>query len=148
MSNVNPDIRKVFVGKKSLEEYDVYPLSIGDQRKVSSILLAAYKSFRSKVSSVSEEEQEEVVNAVVESIYEDIPKVLALVFDVEQEKAVEIFDKMTNSQLSELIDHVWEVNYKSLEKNGSGLFRMLKNLFMSSETEQAIPKKPRSLRKK
>lgn len=147
MTKLNPEVRKISVGKKSLTEFEVYPLSIGDQKKVSRTLIDAYKSFSERVNNLPPEEQERAIDIVIDAVYEDIPKVLALVIDEDLDKSREVFDSMSNPQLSELVDMVWEMNYECLEKNRSGLFRTIISAFRQGQADQEVKKKVRKLKK-
>ena len=119
-SNLNPEIQQVKVGVRKLREIDVYPLSVGDQFKMSDILTGALQGF---VSATSGENADLVVASVLaEAIKQNLGKVLALVIDEKDFKNEETFlADITNNQLADIAVIVYETNYAPLQKKIRGI---------------------------
>lgn len=126
-NSLNPDIRIVNYGVRELKEANIYPLSVSDQMKATDIISKVFVSF----SSLEEMEDMEVVSFAAKTIKENIEKVLALVMD---EGKVIPFDDLTNNQLNNIVNIIFEVNYEGIIKNFKDLFGKMKTLLISERS--------------
>ncbi len=120
---MNPQVKKVTIGKKYLKEINIYPLSAGDQIKLSSILSEAMQGAFEK-STVSEFE---FLNFLREVFQENLGKVLAFVTD---EGAI-LLDDITNDQAIEIGTIVYDTNFIPLKKKFQVLIQKAKEKGLS-----------------
>jgi len=124
MKELNPQITNVKVGKRNLREITIYPLSIGDQIKMSDLITKALQKFflGSKKGDV------EYVTFLLELIRKNMIRILEYVMEEKVSNA--FLDDITNFQLSEIAKIIYEVNYESPAKNVESLLSQAKNLFL------------------
>uniref|UniRef100_A0A6M3J8C5 Tail assembly chaperone n=1 Tax=viral metagenome TaxID=1070528 RepID=A0A6M3J8C5_9ZZZZ len=126
LKKLNPQIREIEIGISNLRKIKIFPLSVGDELKLSEIIGEALKSFSSR------EDQSELAFAsfVIDLISENFKKILGLILgpDENNEKVMSDF---TNTQVLELIHLIYEVNFESSLKNAKSLFGKIKPLFLS-----------------
>lgn len=139
MSNstkMNPQICTVEVGIRSLREETLYPLSVSDQFKLTSIITEVVQ----KVSSLenSGDDDMAVVSIAVEAIETNIAKILEFVLD---DNSSISFDELTNTQLMTIVDSIFETNYENIIKNLRRLLEKAKLLWSSA------PSSPKSVEK-
>lgn len=114
---LNPDIREVDVGTKELRTIKIYPLSFRDQEKTSDIITKAIQA----IISGKDKSDVDFIKAIIETVKKNILKVLELVADKE-ELGKDVLNELTNNQMIEIADAVYEVNYEALGKKVKGLF--------------------------
>jgi hypothetical protein len=120
---LNPDVRTLKIGKKDLEEKEILPLSFTDQRK----LLQTIVSVIAELVPTWETATQTVVISEMRKVIEDnIELIVGMIYDGDKE---EFMSKMTNDQLVDLIDIVWEVNYQfPLDKGTMTIQKIMKSL--------------------
>jgi len=133
MSMLNPDIKVVNYGKKEIKILQVYPLSIRDQFKLTSMVSAIVMDI------VAEQAENNFTDAmfmkkIMDAIESNLTEVLAVAADVEKEEADSVINSMTNTQMMDLIEIIWEVNYEPAIKKGTGLLERGRNLFPSRKS--------------
>ena len=134
-NKINPDIKEVDYGKKELKKLVLYPLSIGDQFTVTDLitniaqeLIAAQKEGKTTDYAF--------MVAVMAVLKANISKVLSLIADIKEEEAVIMINDLTNSQLVDIVDIVWSVNFEPALKKGQSLFERGKKVFGSRQSLQ------------
>jgi hypothetical protein len=105
---MNPQVKKVTIGKKFLKEINVYPLSAGDQIKLSHILSNAMKGAFEKAQS----SEFEFLNFLMGIVQDNLGKVLSFVTDEGESLAEDI----TNEQVIEIGTIIYETNFVTLKK--------------------------------
>jgi len=121
---LNPDIREVKIGTRQLRSLTIYPLSIADQQKASGMITEVMKYF----SEAGEKSDDEAfIKNVIGIIAKNIEKVLKILCD-EDAVGKDILSELTNNQISEIADIVYEVNYKEISKKFQSLFQGESNL--------------------
>lgn len=129
LSMLNPQIREVIIGIKKLRKISIYPLSISDQSKLTSSISTAVL----EVMAVKDEGNIKILSVVKDLISDNISKILSFVSD-EGEKVLE---EISNDQLLDIIEVVFEVNYASLEKKTRSLLTKLAKVFLPAQLSQA-----------
>jgi predicted DNA-binding protein YlxM (UPF0122 family) len=132
--NINPDCRELIYGRKELKKLDIYPLSAGDQLRLSNFVVKVIQEFAKQETSVKEDAQ--VVMIVMAAIQDNINRFLAMAADVSEEEATKLLDQITNKQLVELVEIIWETNYEDAIKNARSLLERIKFLFPSKRQSQ------------
>jgi len=109
-SRVNPQIRKVEIGIKQLREISIFPLSVRDQKHLSSIIAEALQSFvnREGKSDI------EFIKDIIVLIEDNLELILGLVTEVD--KGEDMLSTMTNNQMLEIAEIIYKENYESLIK--------------------------------
>ena len=127
-AKMNPQISTVEVGIKVLREVLIYPLSVADQFKLTNIITGVIQ----EVASLEEEANEVVIiNLVVDAIKINLEKILVFVLD---EKETISFEELTNAQLMEIVDIIFEANYENQIKNLKRLVEKARILWSSAES--------------
>ncbi len=132
-STLNPDIRNIEYGKREIKTIQVYPLSIRDQFKLTGLVTAV-------VTQIVETQEENQLNdaafmrSIMDAIESNISEILVVMADINKDEAEEILSVMTNTQLVELVEVIWEVNYEPAIKKGKDLFERGRNLFPSKRS--------------
>ena len=120
MEILNPDIREVTIGVKKLRKIFIYPLSVVDQFKVTDLFQEVIGAF-----FVNKEAKDMVIVSMFISIIKDnIPKILALVIDPEEDVTA-LLGEITNNQLTIIGNILYEMNYEIISKNVGGLLKKL-----------------------
>ena len=127
---LNPDIRIITYGKKELKELTLYPLSIGDQFKVTDMITMIVQQL---VSGTREGHLSDFVfmTAVMQAFETNLGKILSLIADIPEDEAKEIVNILTNTQLLDIVESVWTVDYEPALKKGKNLFERGKSVFGS-----------------
>lgn len=122
MDNLNPQIRTVEIGTRTLRNITLYPLSYGDQKKLINTIkdkfFSVMENFSGEINPnivVNQDEEKsdvDLVNVIFEALHENFEYILELVTD---DKVT--LDEMTNFQVSEIIKNVYEVNFDEPKKN-------------------------------
>ena len=102
---LNPDIRIITYGKKELKELTLYPLSIGDQFKVTDMITMIVQQL---VSGTREGHLSDFVfmTAVMQALETNLGKILSLIADIPEDEAKEIVNILTNTQLLDIVESV------------------------------------------
>lgn len=129
MGTLNPDIRTIQYGKKTLQEVVIYPLSIRDQFKLTELLTSVVQD----LANVKTEGMTDLVfvSLIIKAIEENINKILEICADLSPEEANKIIDEMTNTQLAILVETIWECDFEPMLKKGKSLFDRAKSMFGS-----------------
>ena len=132
-SKLNPMVREFEVGSRELRTIKIYPLSIGDQNKMGSVLVEAIKMFADKANIYGTVDSVQagldnvgIIAEVIDLITVNLSKILTLASDVPQEEMDEVVDSMTNMQLTEIVEGIWDMNYEGSVKNVQNLIQRIK----------------------
>lgn len=127
---LNPDVRELQIGVRALRTVTIYPLSVRDQLKTSSIVSSAVIAFFNgfeDANAVPDTDFAVFVSGLVSGNLEQVVR-MALADEPED---VDVLAEMTNRQLETLITTIYEVNYSFLSELFQRLttrFQMMKNL--------------------
>lgn len=122
VKRINPRIRSVEIGIRSLRKVKIYPLSMKDQKQLIGLINKIIKSIFEGERKRGEDEDSSLVlvSHVVKAIEDNIEKLLSYVAPDEN---IEKFMKdCDNAQLSGIIEHVYRDNYGEPVKNVVSLF--------------------------
>lgn len=120
---INPQVREVEIGIRDLRKIKIYPLSIGDQLKMTDLISKAIVDF---FKTEQGKKEIDFVNFVVGLIKENIGKILSFTTYVNGD---ELIGELTNIQLVEIIDIIYSTNYEDSLKNAISLFERAKTGF-------------------
>jgi hypothetical protein len=126
--SMNPDITDITYGKKELKTLALYPLSVGDQFKVTNMITEIVKQLVENKGAVGDFA---FMQSVMIALEKNLGKILSLVADIEEAEANDIVNSLTNTQLVSIIEVIWAVNYEPALKKGQDLFDRGKQLFAS-----------------
>jgi hypothetical protein len=126
ISELSPDIREVPIGTRSLKMIQIYPLSVGDQIKMTDILAAV----AAEVLAANDTTEDTIAIRLVPMVSSNLKEFLSFVIDEEVDIDDVLYD-MTNNQLINLVQVIFEVNYESVSKNAKGLFKTFQTKFLN-----------------
>jgi len=130
---LNPDIKEITYGKRTFKKIIIYPLSIGDQFKVTDLITEFIKRLV-EVQQKGVTNEFALVTAAIKILEENIIKILSLVADATEEECEDIVNNMTNTQLMDVVEIIWTVNYEPAIKKGRSLFEKGKSIFSSQNS--------------
>jgi hypothetical protein len=125
---LNPDIKEIIYGKRDLKKITIYPLSIGDQFKVTDLITDLVRKLV-EAQKQGVENEYALITAAIKVLEENITKILTLITDSSEEECIDLVNNLTNSQLMDIVDIVWTVNFEPAIKKGKSLFEKGKSLF-------------------
>lgn len=131
---INPQVVEIEIGVRSLRKIKVYPLSVGDQLKITEVISQGISGF-----FVIEEEQGDenkkmmrFASFLLGLVQDNIAAILKYVTD-EDEK---IMQEITNLQLIQIADIVYSVNFEGAIKNAMSLFKRARGTFQLERPSQ------------
>jgi hypothetical protein len=117
---LNPSIKEVKIGIRRLRKIKIYPLSASDQFKMTDMINAGLQAF----AGSQDLNNVEFVATLVTLVQENIGKIIELITD-EKDRGDHILDELTNAQIVEIADIIYEVNYETIQKKVTSLLGML-----------------------
>ena len=143
---LNPDIRTVQIGVRELYNLTIYPLSFGQQIKMSETIGDAVAGFYQNKGTTDAE----LVAFIVKLLGENAKEILGYITDpdevkeiMEGAKAKEITDCLTNKQLFAIGEHIYEDNFKDPSEKVRTMFETIKKEYLSDmlspESSEDIP---------
>jgi hypothetical protein len=134
---LNPDIRELKYGKKEIKSLILYPLSIGDQFKVTNMITEIVQDLvMTESKGVAAITDLAFMTAVMKTIETNLEKVLSLITDIPEDECKKIIGEMTNIQFVTLVESVWVTDYEPSLKKGRTLFERGRSVFRSSGSLQ------------
>jgi hypothetical protein len=141
-TNFNPNIKTVTVGTREIKDVKIYPLSVADQLHMTDVITEVIQTFI--LSNVDKKNDVEVVLFIVNAIKENAATILDLVSDSGQL----LLSDLSNSQLLEICQIVFEVNYSDVLKNSKDLFKNFQTLMEEPKKESPLKRSSQKLSKK
>ena len=144
---LNPDIRTVQIGVRELYNLTIYPLSIGQQVKMSETIGDAVAGFYQNPTSTDAE----FVAFIVKLLGENAKEVLDYITDPDEIKGVltgkgkkgDIHDYINNKQLFEIAENIYEDNFRDPSEKVKTMFETIKKEYLSGllspESSEDIP---------
>jgi len=132
VEDINPQVKDVKIGIRSLRKIKIYPLSVADQLELTDMITEAVGVFFSiEAEGVKAEggPPMEFVVFVVGLIKENIGEIITKVTGEEDSDAV--LSEMTNEQLSEIVSVIYKENFE-------GPFGKLVDLFQGEDEEMKV----------
>lgn len=132
---LNPDIRIISYGKRELKELTLYPLSIGDQFKVTDMVTGIIQSL---VAGQRDGNLNDLVfmTAVMKALEDNLGKILTLISDIPETEVSDVINNLTNTQFLDIIESVWSVDYEPALKKGKNLFERGRSVFGLKRSSQ------------
>lgn len=117
-------------GKKNQYNLTLWPLSVGDQLKVSGLVTGFIGTLTVILTAEERPHEAVIVDTAISLVAKNITKIVALTADLpeDDERIVNLMDNMTNMQMAHLVEYIWETNYGSVRKNYAGLMEELGSL--------------------
>jgi len=127
LSTINPKITEVEIGIRNLRKIKIYPLSIKDQKDVSDLVVEAINGFFA--TGDSEKKDAEFLNFLIELVSLNLLRILSIVTD--ENKPEKLLEEIDNEQLANIVEAIYEVNYKAVSKKVESLIEKGKKIFPS-----------------
>jgi hypothetical protein len=127
-SNLNPQVKKIKIGKKELRDITIYPLSMTDQFKMTEVIQSALEA----MEGITLTSDAQVITVIIETIKANLGEMLEYITDPAEEAVS--FDEITNDQFYDIVDTVYKVNYEGAVKNFSDLFERVMSLLPSKRS--------------
>ena len=135
-AKMNPQIATVEIGIKTLRSVLIYPLSVSDQLNLTNIITGVIQ----EIASVGDSKDDmETVNIAIDAIKINLAKILVFVLDKGEEIS---FDELSNAQLVEVVDIIFEANYEDQIKNLKRLVEKARILWSSAPSSPKSSEKP------
>lgn len=134
-ARLNPSVKEISYGKKTLFTLTVYPLSVGDQFKVTDMITEVVQKLVS-IRNVDKISDLAFMTAIIGAIQKNIHKVLCLVSEITEDESTKVIDLLTNEQLMDLAEIIWESSYEPALKKGMNLSERVKKVFPSERSSQ------------
>lgn len=143
MDEMNPKIRTVKIGIRTLTEIKIYPLSIAGQGDMADLISSACKEFfvgQEKTKPTKTKKTETILPAqmsdldfikfVIDLLKKNLQKMLCMTTDFSDPKDADgLLANMDNDQAVEIAEIIFEQNYENSIKNSLGLFNRFRELF-------------------
>ena len=117
---LNPSIRELEIGVEELVTIKVYPLSLGNQLKLTDLIKNLINEYLIRRQEFSGMTDAQFISDVLQIIEDNIKEVLKFIVKEDPE---EVVNQITNIQTLELVKIVYMVNFEPL-KNVTSLFRV------------------------
>lgn len=141
-NNLNPEIRRVKIGKRTLREVEVLPLSYADEKRIRSEVLPGVVS---AITKFKDKADHTVIEEFVDLVFDNIDLFIELAIPSDDPQT--ILNDLTNSQLADIVDIIIDVNFKSLAKKVGNLLGTL-NKVPLPQTSEKVEKPKKKLSKK
>jgi hypothetical protein len=126
---LNPQIKEVSVGTRKLRKIKIYPMSAGDQLK----LIGLIRKVREDAGELaSRADTATIIGYVGDVITNNFGTILEFITD----DGAKLIDELTNTQISEIADIVYEVNFAILEKK---MMAVLQTVLKNTQSLRSLP---------
>lgn len=130
-------------GRREPQQLKLYPLSFGDQLKISDIIITMFAEYSNRLRELGEDADPQtlILQCMQGPLAENFQRIIAIVADIDpkDDVVVTIQDNVTNLQLGELVSYIWEVNYGAVIKNYGSLFADMKRLTGATRDADSEP---------
>jgi hypothetical protein len=137
MEMLNPQIKELTIGVRKLRTIKIYPLSASQQMELTDAISELYASIQGETTVPM------FVLAIRDFIKKNFGKIVEMVSD---EKAEDVLKDMSNVQLSDAIDMIYEMNFGVLEKKIGKFLQTIRGLFLQEkspvQSSEVIPNIP------
>jgi len=131
---MNPQIASVDIGIRSLRPIEILPLSMGDLNKIIALIEKDLKEYMERNPEGGTEIT--IGTFIVNTIKNNINKVLVLVLDVNDKHVDKILNEMTTMQASEIVKIIYEENFfNPFEKNLKSLLAQTLGRLFPQQTQ-------------
>jgi hypothetical protein len=133
-NNINPQVRRVDIGKRTLRKISIYPLSLADQLSLTEMITAAIEAFFKTNPDESDESMVQFVSFMLELIKENIDKILEMITD----EGKEVLNDITNAQLMDIAEVVYRDNYEGPVGKAMSLFERERPAETESQSKKPL----------
>jgi len=140
---LNPDIRQFTVGVRHLYDITIYPLSFSQQMELSDIVSQEIVKFYKTAGTISDLS---VITFIVDAVKGNIGTILDFITDpdeikgiVKDTKAKQLLDVVSNKQLIDLTEMVYQDNFEDLRKKVIDLFEKMPKVPADALSERSLP---------
>jgi hypothetical protein len=131
--DINPQVKSVKIGVRTLRKVPVYPLSVADQLEITDLVTDAISAFFSlQVDEKMEGPPAEFIAFMFSLIKENIGELIVKITG--EEDSDEILSEITNDQMAEIIAIVYKENFEVPFVKLVGLFQTETDSKMSMES--------------
>ena len=141
--SLQPDIKEISIGIREIKKRTIYPLSFAQQTRVGTQLVSMFSSI---VDSADEMTDMDFAKEIVMHLIQVIPDIIIDCSDITKE---EFENDITNTQLLQIAEIIYSVNFEGVIKNGQSLLQKMQGALpqmssspSSSNTIQASLSKP------
>lgn len=128
---LNPEVKEIKIGIRELRSIKIYPLSFRDQSSASDLISESMQ----KLLEAQNRPDIVFVTEILNMITENADRILSLVMDP-AEKGDDILGELSNQQLLEIAETIYDVNYAHLQKKVRSLFGIVEKV------SQSLPERP------
>ena len=128
LEKINPRVKVTTIGIRALREIPVYPLSVMEQLNLSNVISDAIAEFFAAKGQLTTNKLElkteniEFVKMIIDILKTNIIRIIKLTTDEEGE---DVLKEMTNDQLADYIDILYQDNYGKIVKKVTDLIQGL-----------------------
>lgn len=119
-------------GRNNDQTLTLYPMSMADQIRITGVITEVLNTIMKTADSVSDGNISDIsfVNVIAQTVRDNFITVAAIVTGKPEDDPdiVALPTHVTNMQLMEFVQYVWDTNYGNVRKNYDGLFSLLANL--------------------
>ncbi|MGW8180914.1 MAG: hypothetical protein ACWGQW_19460 [bacterium] len=129
--NLNPQVREIEIGVRSLRKLTIYPMSMADQKRFGKVFQQVVEEYLSQTPEGPMQSEDLIPFAqfLIKLIGDNIKEVLKIITDMRDKEIETFFEEVTNAQMSDIIMAVFEENFDKPSKNLMSLFETVKLLF-------------------
>ena len=128
MQYLIPQPKKIVIGTKEVKEYELYPLSIKDQRQIKDLIIEIIKML------ITNEGDNNValIGRLADAITTKVPEILSVALQIDKSEA----ENATNDQIFYIVNIILEDNYKDIQKKISVVAEKVMSAFFSAKSSQ------------
>ena len=131
---MNPQIASVYIGIRSLRPMEILPLSMGDLNKIITLVETDLKEYMERNPEGGTEIT--IGTFIVNTIKNNMTKVLTLVLDAKDDDVDGILNEMTTMQASGIVKIIYEENFfNPFEKNLKSLLAQTLGRLFPQQTQ-------------
>jgi hypothetical protein len=127
MSNLNPAIREVEIGRRELRKLEILPLSIKSQLETTSVVVELIDLIMNQGVKTVED-----AGKLIEIFNSNLFKLLGIA--TENEDPVKLLEEITNSQAIQIAEIIYSENYEELLKKAKSLTQTVQTLNQGANT--------------
>lgn len=129
MQHLIPRPKKIVIGTKQVKEYELYPLSIKDQRQITDLIIEIIKML---VTVGEGDNNISLMGRLADAITTKVPEILSVALGIEKAEA----EESTNEQVFYIVNIILDDNYKDIQKKIAGVAEKVMSAFFSAKSSQ------------
>ena len=123
-----PQPKKIVIGTKQIKEYELYPLSIKDQRQITDLIIEIIKMLVLNAG----DNNLALIGRLAEAITTKVPEILSVSLGIDKAEA----EEATNDQVIYIVNIILDDNYKDIQKKISSIAEKVMSIFLSGKSSQ------------